>query len=111
VTEYYEKNQEKQGFALEIADTRAVMINKLLDSVGFVKTCAFKGFSENVEENADPESREYFKQFKPLDQLLRSSLRNLREYVIGGMAVYYLYDIGQTPSKDWVGVWTIAIWT
>lgn len=111
VIEYYEKNQEKQGFVLEIADTRAVMMKKLLDSIGFVKTCAFKGFSENAEENDDPESREYFEKFKPLDELLKSRLTNLREYVIGGMAVYYLYDIGQTPYEDWVGVWTIAIWT
>lgn len=111
VTEYYEKNQEKQGFVLEIATTKEEIINKLLDSIGFVKTCTFKGFSENAKENDDLESREYLEKFKPLDELLKSRLTNLREYVIGGMAVYYLYNIGNTQDGDWIGVSTIAIWT
>ncbi|AFZ02767.1 nuclease A inhibitor family protein [Calothrix sp. PCC 6303] len=120
VTEYYEPNQIKQGFILEIAATKSDVIYKLLDSLGFLKVCNFKKFSDYLDFDEkdylnNPEFleqiRQIHQQYQSLDNFLESNLSNLREYVLGGMAVYYLYNIGQTQEGDWVGIATTAIWT
>lgn len=105
----YSKIAKKEEFIIEIAENRNLIINKTLDSLGFVKTCVFADFNVTEKECTIYE-KEDFQKFKRLDHLLQSNLTNLREYVIGGMAYYYLYDLGQTQDGDWVGVWTIAVW-
>jgi hypothetical protein len=120
VTEYYEPNQTKEGFILEIAATKSDVIYKLLDSLDFLKICNFKKFSDYLDFDEqdyvdDPEFleqiRQIHQQYQALDNLLESNLINLREYVLGGMAVYYLYNIGQTLEGNWIGISTTAIWT
>jgi Nuclease A inhibitor-like protein len=120
VLEYYEPNQIKEDWVLEIGKIKSEVFTKLLDSLGFLKICNFKTFSSYLDfdekDYADnpeflAEIKQIHQQYQSLDSLLESKLMNLREYVLGGMAVYYLYNIGETQDGDFVGVSTTAIWT
>jgi Nuclease A inhibitor-like protein len=120
VLEYYEPNKIKEDWVLEIGKTKSEVITKLLDSLGFLKICNFKTFNSYLDfdekDYADnpeflAEIKQIHQQYQSLDNLLTSKLTNLREYILGGMAVYYLYNIGETQDGDFVGVSTTAIWT
>ncbi len=110
VVQYYVKDKI-ENFLIETAENRELLIDKILHSLEFVKTCAFKKFSDYYSPIRDEDEEVDFEKVKRLDRILQSNLTNIREYVIGGMAIYYLYDIGQTQGGDWIGVSTIAIWT
>ncbi|OUL31238.1 hypothetical protein BV372_20745 [Nostoc sp. T09] len=75
---------------VEVAETRELIIEKLLDSVGFIQTVEFNGGFGN------------------LGQLLTENLTNTRIYIIWG---FFIYLIGDTPDGDLIGVSTKAVWT
>jgi hypothetical protein len=88
------------------------VLNSLLEAVGFVNTFAFQEFSKEAENyEGYPDEMEDYTRLKPIDEFLVNNLSNLREYVVGCMSVFYLYDVGQTSDGDWIGVRTVAIWT
>lgn len=102
-------SNQKPKFIIESTSTRDLIIDKLLDSLAFVKTCQFSGFSEATyyENKAENEERK----LEDLEQLLKTELTDLREYVIGNTGEFHLYNIGQTKDGNWAGVSTSVIWT
>ncbi|MGG6239139.1 nuclease A inhibitor family protein [Nodosilinea sp. AN01ver1] len=97
--QYYEPDHEVDTYILETAKNKETLLSRLMYSNGFINICRFEDFSNEFEN------------LKPLDELLRSNLTDLREYVVGCMSIFYLYDVGQTINGDWVGVRTAAVWT
>ena len=97
--QYYEPDYEVDTYILETAKNKEILLSRLLYLNGFINTCHFEDFSNEFEN------------LKPLNEILRSNLTDLREYVIGCMSIFYLYDVGQTIDGDWVGVRTTAVWT
>jgi hypothetical protein len=105
VIQYYAKTIV-QEYVIEIGATKDLLIAKLLETAGLVKATTFADFSTEYD-NIQPEIVD---KYKNLEQLLQSNLNNLREYVIGGMAVYHIYSIGEREG-DYFGVLTIGIYT
>lgn len=97
--QFYELDYEMDEFWVEFANSKEQLLSRLLYVNGFINIYEFSDFS--VEPDA----------LQPLDQLLRAHLTDIREYVVGCMSVFYLYDVGQTIDGHWVGVQTTAVWT
>jgi hypothetical protein len=110
--QYYEPNHPVENFVMSASARKECVLTSLLEAVGFVRTCPFQEFSKEAENYKDyPNEASHYIKLKPIDDFLGNNLSNLREYVVGCMSVYYLYDVGQTSDGDWVGVRTVAIWT
>jgi Nuclease A inhibitor-like protein len=57
------------------------------------------------------ELQKYYERLVEIDQILISRLTDLREYIFGFGAVFHFYDIGKSPTGDWLGVKSICIST
>jgi hypothetical protein len=110
--QYYEPHEPVDKFVMSASAKKESVLTSLLESVGFVRTCSFQDFSKEAEGyEGHPNEAESYTRLKPIDRFLSNNLSNLREFVVGCISVYYLYDVGQTSDGDWVGVRTVAIWT
>lgn len=105
--QYYVPQQAVESFVMRAATSRELVLSGLLDAARFARVCQFIEFSKEADDTEDTR----YTSLKSLDQLLLHNLSNLREYVVGCMSVFYLYDVGQTSDGDWVGVRTTAVWT
>jgi hypothetical protein len=97
-----------QRLIWSIAESRELLLQNLLLET---KHFAIKGsegceyiFQRDMEEGEEREQRE------SLAELVLSSLSDIRVYFIGGANVD-LYLIGQTQSRDWLGIRAEVTWT
>jgi hypothetical protein len=97
-----------EGFIVRLGANRELMINSLLDAIGFARTFPYKPFYLDAQEDND---EEFANELKPLDLLLQSRLNNLRMYLFGLVCTYHIYVLGQTSDGDWAGVSTIGVWS
>jgi hypothetical protein len=97
-----------KGFTVRVGETRELMFNSLLDSIGYARTFPFQPFTAEDIEDDEPEEWE---PFQALDHLLLTNLTNLRTYLFGMNSCYHIYSIGQMQTGDWAGVASIAVWT
>jgi hypothetical protein len=110
--QYGKPHEPVENFVMSASANKEFVLNSLLEAVGFVNTFAFQEFSKEAENyEGYPDEMEDYTRLKPIDEFLVNNLSNLREYVVGCMSVFYLYDVGQTSDGDWIGVRTVAIWT
>ncbi|MBW4645828.1 MAG: nuclease A inhibitor family protein [Goleter apudmare HA4340-LM2] len=101
-------DEMNEGFIVRVGANRELMINSLLDAIGFARTFPYRAFYLDAEEDDD---EEFATEIKPLDSLLQSRLKNLRMYLFGLACTYHIYVLGQTSEGDWAGVSTIGIWS
>lgn len=110
--QYYEPDYQVNSFTLKFSKSKESVLCLLLEASGFFRVYQFQDFHEEAGlSDNDPEYKENTKSMEAVDEILTSNLINLREYIVGCMSIFYLYDVGQTTDGDWVGVRTIAIWT
>ncbi|MBE9117748.1 hypothetical protein IQ249_17765 [Lusitaniella coriacea LEGE 07157] len=95
-------------FTVEVDESKNALITRLLHNSGFAIATIWQKFSDYYN-NCNDETEEV--RYQNLDCLLESNLKNIKEYVIGSGAVYYVYVIGEAKTGDYLGVSTIAIHT
>ena len=72
------------GYIYEVAESKELLFQKLLYSIGLIATQRFRGTS-----------------FPQVDKILRLHLRNLRKYIFLGTNYCW---IGEAQEGDWIGV-------
>lgn len=108
--QYYGKGTTKE-FIVEVAETKNSLISRLLHNSGAAKATTWEKFSDYHSDCTDKAEEERLVRYQNLDCLLESNLKNIKEYVMGSMAVYYVYVVGETMSGDYLGISTIAVHT
>ena len=88
-----------------------MLITRLLHNSGSAKATTWQKFSDYHSDCTDKAEEERLIRYQNLDHLLESNLKNIKEYIMGSMAVYYVYVIGETKTDDYLGVSTIAVHT
>lgn len=101
-------DDKNQGLIVRVGANRELMVNSLLDAMGYARTFPYRPFYLDAQEDND---EEFANELKPLDLLLQSRLSNLRMYLFGLVCTYHIYVLGQTSDGDWAGVATIGVWS
>lgn len=82
--------RKQQEINWQVADSKAQVLTKLLNSCQYVQTYKYFGLG-----------------YDRLNRFMLSELKQLQSYVIGTS----IYAVGQTPSGDWIGVGTGGYWS
>ncbi|MEA5576720.1 nuclease A inhibitor family protein [Anabaena sp. UHCC 0451] len=106
---FYEGFTDK-GYVVKLGKTRELMLNNLLDAIGFARTFPFRQFTP-VSEYEDDFDEDYIQAYQALDNFLESKFSNLYMYLLGISCCYCIYVIGETEDGDFAGVTSMAAWS
>lgn len=93
----------KERAIVEVASFKDELLYRLLGTVEFFRAYTFDEYSSGEYQDCE--------KFHCLDEILKSNLTSLRDYIIGLNAKFFIYSIGRTMEGDWLGVSTSATWT
>ena len=110
IIQYYGKGTTKE-FIVEVAESKNSLITRLLHNSGSAKATSWEKFGNYHSDCTDKAEEKRLVRYQNLDRLLESNLKNIKEYVMGSMADYYIYVIGETQTGDYLGVSTIVVHT
>jgi hypothetical protein len=97
---------EKKKYIYEVAQQKEEVLEKLLTSAKFLVIQEFgEGINMLGRKFYDPEDDPQ-RDYKQLDQVLKSKLKNLRVYMIGlpSSGEFDIYVIGNTSTEDYAGM-------
>ena len=118
IVEYLAPDVKKE-FVVAVAPTKNLLFKSLLGEMNFVKICKYEGLGDSVYDPEDVietvDEIGHVKRESPkrneVEKLIAENLSDLKEYVIGGTAVFRICDLGRTEDGDYTGVSANVTWT